>query len=169
VLSETQQREALSHLRNNAEAALAFVQEETQGYGHKAAVLLGLSGENGSGELSYCFQILGRGSDSPPFSMGLLAELERAAPAAREDDAKSEGWSTLAQYAEDTLREVKGYAVQGEVASILKATAAKTAEDVKAIAEKVAVPLSFGAGFGLVALVAVVLVWKLGLPHRSTA
>lgn len=143
MLSESQQTQALELLRRNAAAARVYVDEKTSGWMHDW-----VSGDTGGGERTYITTV----------QTVLIPALERSAAAARDDEAKSASWIENANYAESSLREVKGYALDGTVAELLKATAVQTAADVK----DAAVPLSFGLGVGVALVVGLVLLLKFG-------
>jgi hypothetical protein len=130
MLTQAQQDQAIALLRSNADAARSFIAEKTSGFWHGL-----ISGDTGGGELTYVETV----------QSTLIPRLQSSASAARADAAKGASWIELAGYAEQSLRDVQGYAIEGSVASILSDTLGATVDDIKDAAPAIA----FGLGTGI--------------------
>lgn len=147
-LTDDQMTATIDLLDREADQALAVVNAKTMGFFHSL-----LSGDTGGGERTLVATV----KDI------VIPTLQRLQPDASGDQAKAQKFTDLAQYAEDSLVQVQGYAAEGTVGALLKDTVTKTASDVKQAAAAAVPYAAFGGGVALVLVLGVLIL--LYAPH----
>jgi hypothetical protein len=147
-LTDVQMNATLDLLNRESDTALAIVNAKTQGFFHGI-----FSGDTGGGERTLIDTV----------KIVVIPALERMEPDATGDAATARKWTDLAQYAEDSLNQVQGYAAEGTVGRLLKDTVTKTASDVKQAAAAAVPYAAFGGGVALVLVLGVLIL--LYAPH----